>query len=94
MLLRYEHAWPHLIVSSHACSRSSSVYSYEITTAIFFMYHVMPFFSHRSFNFEDTRVDEALRMYLESFRMPGEAPVISWLMEHFAEHWHVCNLEI
>lgn len=43
----------------------------------------------RSFNFEDTRVDEALRMYLESFRMPGEAPVIAWLMEHFAEHWHV-----
>ncbi|GFO18536.1 Golgi-specific brefeldin a-resistance guanine nucleotide exchange factor 1 isoform a [Plakobranchus ocellatus] len=46
-----------------------------------------------SFNFEDTRVDEALRMYLESFRMPGEAPVISWLMEHFAEHWHKSNGE-
>ncbi|XP_012936931.1 Golgi-specific brefeldin A-resistance guanine nucleotide exchange factor 1 [Aplysia californica] len=45
----------------------------------------------RSFNFEDTRVDEALRMYLESYRMPGEAPVISWLMEHFAEHWHKSN---
>jgi len=47
----------------------------------------------KSFNFEDTRVDEALRMYLESFRMPGEAPVISWLMEHFAEHWHKSNGE-
>ncbi|KAK0051833.1 Golgi-specific brefeldin A-resistance guanine nucleotide exchange factor 1 [Biomphalaria pfeifferi] len=47
----------------------------------------------QSFNFEDTRVDEALRMYLESFRMPGEAPVIAWLMEHFAEHWHKSNGE-
>ncbi|GFR62155.1 Golgi-specific brefeldin A-resistance guanine nucleotide exchange factor 1 [Elysia marginata] len=46
-----------------------------------------------SFNFEELRVDEALRMYLESFRMPGEAPVISWLMEHFAEHWHKSNGE-
>ncbi|CAG5122355.1 unnamed protein product, partial [Candidula unifasciata] len=47
----------------------------------------------QSFNFEDTRIDEALRIYLESFRMPGEAPVISWLMEHFAEHWHKSNGE-
>ena len=28
-------------------------------------------------------------MYLESFRLPGEAPVISYILEHFAEHWHV-----
>jgi brefeldin A-resistance guanine nucleotide exchange factor 1 len=47
----------------------------------------------KSFNFEDTRVDEALRMYLESYRMPGEAPIIAWLMEHFAEHWHKSNGE-
>lgn len=43
----------------------------------------------RAFNFEDIRIDEALRMYLEAFRLPGEAPVISYLLEHFAEHWHV-----
>ena len=43
----------------------------------------------RSFLFEDTRIDESLRMYLESFRLPGEAPVISYILEHFAEHWHV-----
>lgn len=43
----------------------------------------------RSFNFGNTRIDEALRMYLETFRLPGEAPLISLLMEHFAEHWHV-----
>ncbi|XP_070186725.1 Golgi-specific brefeldin A-resistance guanine nucleotide exchange factor 1-like isoform X2 [Littorina saxatilis] len=47
----------------------------------------------RSFNFEDTRIDEALRLYLETFRLPGEAPVISWIMEHFAEHWHKSNRE-
>ena len=43
----------------------------------------------RSFNFEDTRLDEALRMFLESFRLPGEAPVISYIMEHFSASWHV-----
>jgi len=43
----------------------------------------------RSFNFDETRIDEALRMYLESFRLPGEAAVISYLLEHFADHWHV-----
>ncbi|XP_074647787.1 Golgi-specific brefeldin A-resistance guanine nucleotide exchange factor 1-like isoform X2 [Tubulanus polymorphus] len=47
----------------------------------------------KSFMFEDLRVDEALRLYLESFRLPGEAPVISYLMEHFAEHWHRSNGE-
>ncbi|KAL1421274.1 hypothetical protein MTO96_023245 [Rhipicephalus appendiculatus] len=42
----------------------------------------------KSFNFTNTRIDEALRMYLETFRLPGEAPLISLLLEHFAEHWH------
>ncbi|KAK2190131.1 hypothetical protein NP493_86g03025 [Ridgeia piscesae] len=42
----------------------------------------------RSFNFDDTRIDESLRMLLESFRLPGEAPVISYILEHFADHWH------
>ncbi|XP_022240117.1 Golgi-specific brefeldin A-resistance guanine nucleotide exchange factor 1-like isoform X2 [Limulus polyphemus] len=46
-----------------------------------------------SFNFEDIRIDEALRMYLETFRLPGEAPLISLLLEHFAEHWHKSNRE-
>lgn len=47
----------------------------------------------KSFNFEDMRIDEALRLYLETFRLPGEAPVISYIMEHFAEHWHRSNGE-
>lgn len=47
----------------------------------------------KSFNFEGTRIDEALRMYLETFRLPGEAPVISYLLEHFADHWHKTNGE-
>jgi len=46
-------------------------------------------FLHRSFDFTDMRIDEALRLYLETFRLPGESPLISLLMEHFAEHWHV-----
>ncbi|RWS19664.1 Sec7-like protein, partial [Leptotrombidium deliense] len=37
------------------------------------------------------RIDEALRIYLESFRLPGEAPLISLLLEQFAHHWHESN---
>ncbi|XP_038060765.1 Golgi-specific brefeldin A-resistance guanine nucleotide exchange factor 1-like [Patiria miniata] len=43
------------------------------------------------FGFEGTRIDEALRMYLEAFRLPGEAPVIQHLMEHFSDYWHNAN---
>ncbi|KAK9887809.1 hypothetical protein WA026_000124 [Henosepilachna vigintioctopunctata] len=46
-----------------------------------------------TFEFRDTRIDEALRSYLETFRLPGEAPTISLLLEHFAEHWHKSNGE-
>ena len=45
----------------------------------------------RSFNFQSTRIDEALRLYLEAFRLPGEAPLISVIMEQFADHWTKCN---
>ncbi len=37
------------------------------------------------------RIDEALRIYLSEFRLPGEAPLISALLEHFAAHWRVRN---
>lgn len=40
----------------------------------------------RSFNFTNLRVDEALRVFLESFRLPGEAQKIERLMQTFAEH--------
>ena len=74
--------------------RSISLVRYKIFFFFFlwiceFFLIIVTIWPFSSFNFEDLRVDEALRMYLESFRMPGEAPVISWLMEHFAEHWHV-----
>ena len=45
----------------------------------------------RSFDFRSIRIDEALRLYLEAFRLPGEAPLISLLMEQFADHWFKCN---
>ncbi|CAH1405648.1 unnamed protein product [Nezara viridula] len=47
----------------------------------------------KSFDFTEMRIDEALRLYLETFRLPGESPLISLVMEHFAEHWHKCNGE-
>lgn len=43
----------------------------------------------KSFDFANTDIDVALRQYLETFRLPGEAPLIFLVMEHFAEHWHV-----
>lgn len=46
----------------------------------------------KSFNFTDIRIDSALRLYLEAFRLPGEAPLIFKVMEHFSEHWHVNNI--
>uniref|UniRef100_UPI00398E6121 Golgi-specific brefeldin A-resistance guanine nucleotide exchange factor 1-like n=1 Tax=Pristiophorus japonicus TaxID=55135 RepID=UPI00398E6121 len=44
-----------------------------------------------TFTFHGLRVDEALRSYLEAFRLPGEAPVIHRLLEVFTDHWHKIN---
>lgn len=45
----------------------------------------------KSFDFHGLRIDESLRMFLEAFRLPGEAPVISLIVEHFADHWQRIN---
>jgi len=45
----------------------------------------------KSFNFANMRIDEALRIFLETFRLPGEAPLISIVMENFAKHWRSSN---
>lgn len=47
----------------------------------------------KSFNFDNIRIDMALRQFLEIFRLPGEAPLIQSVMEHFADHWHVSTFE-
>ncbi|KAG8224903.1 hypothetical protein J437_LFUL006261 [Ladona fulva] len=39
-----------------------------------------------SFDFADLRIDEALRLFLETFRLPGEAMPISLVLEQFADH--------
>ncbi|KAM8924081.1 Golgi-specific brefeldin A-resistance guanine nucleotide exchange factor 1 [Pelodytes ibericus] len=44
-----------------------------------------------TFLFQGLRIDEALRLYLEAFRLPGEAPVIHRLLEAFTEHWRKSN---
>ncbi|XP_053163376.1 Golgi-specific brefeldin A-resistance guanine nucleotide exchange factor 1 isoform X3 [Hemicordylus capensis] len=44
-----------------------------------------------TFSFQGLRLDEALRLYLEAFRLPGEAPVIHRLLEAFTEHWRKLN---
>lgn len=40
-------------------------------------------------DFTDVRVDIALRKFLETFWLPGEAPLVYVLMEHFGQHWTV-----
>lgn len=47
------------------------------------------YFVLRSFHFHDLRVDEALRSFLESFRLPGESPVIEHIMEFFSKQFYV-----
>ncbi|XP_045537082.1 Golgi-specific brefeldin A-resistance guanine nucleotide exchange factor 1 [Papilio machaon] len=44
-----------------------------------------------SFDYRGQRIDIALRQYLETFRLPGEAPLIFLVMEKFAERWHTTN---
>ncbi|XP_055346236.1 LOW QUALITY PROTEIN: Golgi-specific brefeldin A-resistance guanine nucleotide exchange factor 1-like [Paramacrobiotus metropolitanus] len=43
----------------------------------------------KTFDFAGKRLDEALRDYLESFRLPGESPLITHIMEHFAARWQL-----
>ena len=41
----------------------------------------------RCFKFEGVNLVDSLRDFLESFRLSGEAPVISRIMELFAAYW-------
>lgn len=45
----------------------------------------------KSFEFQNTRIDECLRLFLEAFRLPGEAPLISHILEEFSDHWFISN---
>ena len=44
------------------------------------------------FDFSGKRLDEALRLLLESFRLPGEAPLISTIVETFSEKYCTCDV--
>ncbi|EIE18029.1 Sec7-domain-containing protein, partial [Coccomyxa subellipsoidea C-169] len=41
-----------------------------------------------TFNFKGLPFDMAIRLYLESFRLPGEAQKINRVMESFGKHYH------
>ncbi|CAL8465729.1 g5265 [Coccomyxa elongata] len=41
-----------------------------------------------TFNFKGLPFDMAIRLYLESFRLPGEAQKINRIMESFGKHYH------
>ncbi|XWS77185.1 hypothetical protein CRYUN_Cryun01aG0239800 [Craigia yunnanensis] len=44
-----------------------------------------------SFDFQDMEFDEAIRTFLQGFRLPGEAQKIDRIMEKFAERYCKCN---
>ncbi|KAG9137688.1 hypothetical protein Leryth_024809 [Lithospermum erythrorhizon] len=44
-----------------------------------------------SFEFQDMQFDEAIRAFLQGFRLPGEAQKIDRIMEKFAERYCKCN---
>eukprot|EP00127_Corallochytrium_limacisporum_P003297 Clim_evm146s147 gene=Clim_evmTU146s147 len=44
-----------------------------------------------SFHFEGLRLDEAVRAFLEAFRLPGEAQIIDRIMDAFAERYFSQN---
>ncbi|KAI3389071.1 hypothetical protein SNEBB_006241 [Seison nebaliae] len=45
----------------------------------------------KGFDLSNQRIDLALRQVLESFRLPGEAPLIQLVIESFAETWSEVN---
>ncbi|CAN7134964.1 unnamed protein product [Brassica rapa subsp. narinosa] len=46
------------------------------------------------FDFQDMEFDEAIRTFLEGFRLPGEAQKIDRIMEKFAERYCKCNPKV
>lgn len=44
-----------------------------------------------SFDFQGKEFDEAIRAFLQGFRLPGEAQKIDRIMEKFAERYCKCN---
>eukprot|EP00118_Oscarella_pearsei_P026459 m.309936 g.309936 ORF g.309936 m.309936 type:complete len:1642 (+) comp48637_c0_seq1:73-4998(+) len=41
----------------------------------------------KSFHVKGVKIHETIRVFLESFRLPGESPIISRILEHFSDHW-------
>ncbi|XP_022897152.1 brefeldin A-inhibited guanine nucleotide-exchange protein 2 [Olea europaea var. sylvestris] len=47
-----------------------------------------------SFEFQNMEFDEAIRIFLQGFRLPGEAQKIDRIMEKFAERYCKCNPKV
>ncbi|CAA2991499.1 brefeldin A-inhibited guanine nucleotide-exchange 2 [Olea europaea subsp. europaea] len=47
-----------------------------------------------SFEFHEMEFDEAIRVFLQGFRLPGEAQKIDRIMEKFAERYCKCNPKV
>ncbi|ORY06812.1 SEC7-like protein, partial [Basidiobolus meristosporus CBS 931.73] len=45
------------------------------------------------FKFAGIRIDDALRVFLASFRLPGDGNVIDYLVGAFARRWHRANTQ-
>ena len=57
------------------------------------LFHVIliktPYMYYRRFSLHGSHLVDALRHFLESFRLPGESPIIARILECFSEHWLV-----
>ena len=65
------------------------------------MYSLRPFFilhfnicCYRKFSWHGVPLVDALRGFLESFRLPGESPVVERILETLSRHWLVRFLDL
>ena len=47
---------------------------------------------HSKQSLKDVPMVDALRYFLESFRLPGESPVVERILEIFSQHWLVSRV--
>ena len=65
----------------------TTLYILYILLLLFFLSLLL--FTHSGGSLHASHLVDALRHFLESFRLPGESPIISRILETFTEHWLV-----
>ena len=71
-----------LLLYSAVCSVFLSVFSFNKEVMYTYVDQI---------NFDDMSIVDAIRRFLDGFRLPGESQKIDRLMEKFAAHFCECN---